>query len=201
MTLLLIAITFLISYSAFQKTELLYRYQFNAYQIIQRKQWYRILTYGFLHADWNHLLVNMFVLFFFGSALENYFDHYLGSYGIFYFLFLYISAIIISSAYDLFKHKNNFYYNAVGASGATSAVVFTSIFFDPLGKLYFMFVLPIPGILFAIGYLYYSYTMSKKNIDNIGHTAHFWGALYGFVFPILIKPQLFSVFLQKVFNF
>jgi membrane associated rhomboid family serine protease len=201
MTIIIIAITALISIAAFNKVELLYKYQFNAYQIVKRNQWYRIFTYAFLHANWDHLLVNMFVLFFFGRVLETYFNDYFGASAVLYFILLYVGAIVFSTLYDLKKHREHYHYNAVGASGATSAVVFAAIFFAPLEKIYFMFFIPIPGIIFAIGYLYYSYYMSKKNLDNIGHSAHFYGAVFGFLFPILIKPQLFSLFLQQILNF
>ncbi len=201
MTIIIIAITALISIAAFNKVELLYKYQFNAYQIVKRKQWYRIFTYAFLHANWDHLLVNMVVLFFFGRVLETYFNDYFGASAVLYFILLYVGAIVFSTLYDLKKHREHYHYNAVGASGATSAVVFSAIFFAPLEKIYFLFFIPIPGIIFAIGYLYYSYYMSKKNLDNIGHSAHFYGAVFGFLFPILIKPQLFSLFLQQILNF
>lgn len=198
MTYFIIAITAIFSITAFNRTELLYRYQFNAYQILKRKQWYRIFTHAFLHANWNHLIINMMVLFFFGEALESYFDYYFGS-SIFYFITLYLCSIIFSSLYDLKKFANDYNYNALGASGATSAIVFATIFFAPWQMLYFFFVIPIPGIVFAGLYLLYSYYMNKKQIDNIGHSAHFYGALFGFLFPILVKPELFSLFLQKLF--
>lgn len=201
MTIVIIVITVLISLAAFQKNELLYKYQFNAYQVTKRKQWYRMITYGFLHANWEHLLVNMVVLYFFGKALETYFGYYLGTLGVIYFIVLYLSSIIVSTIYDLNKHKEHYHYNAVGASGATSAIVFATIFFAPYEPIYLFFVVPIPGILFAAGYLYYSYYMGKKNLDNIGHSAHFSGAIFGFLFPLIIKPQLFSLFLQQIFNF
>lgn len=187
--------------AAFNRIEILYKYQFNAYQIRKRNQWYRIFTYGFLHANWDHLLVNMVVLFFFGRALESYFSYYFGASALIYFVLLYVGSLIFSTLYDLHIHRDNYHYNAVGASGATSAIVFATIFFAPLEKIYFLFFIPIPGIIFALLYLYYSYYMSKKNVDNIGHSAHFYGALFGFVFPILIKPQLFSLFLQQILNF
>ncbi len=201
MTIIIIAITVLTSIAAFKNNELLYKYQFNAYQILKRNQWYRLITYGFLHANWDHLLVNMIVLYFFGDAIEYYLTDNFGSAGVFYFFTLYLSAIVISTLYDLRKHREHYHYNAVGASGATSAVVFATIFFAPLQPVYLFFVIPIPGIIFGAAYLYYSYYMGKKNIDNIGHSAHFYGALFGFLFPILLNPQLFSVFLQKILNF
>jgi membrane associated rhomboid family serine protease len=160
-----------------------------------------MFTYGFLHANWDHLIVNMVVLFFFGQALENYFKYYFGAAAILYFILLYVSALVFSTLYDLYKHRDHYHYNAIGASGATSAIVFATIFFAPLDKIYLFFIIPIPGIIFALLYLYYSYYMSKKNQDNIGHNAHFYGAIFGFVFPILIKPQLFSLFLHQILNF
>jgi membrane associated rhomboid family serine protease len=102
--------------------------------------------------------------------------------------------------FSIFKHKNNPYYSAVGASGAVMAVVFTTIFFDPWNKLWFFGVIPIPGIVFGILYLAYSVYMGKKNADNIGHDAHFTGAIFGFIFPILINFQLVSIFLDKLLS-
>lgn len=187
--------------AAFRRIELLYKYQFNAYMILKRRQWYRLLTHAFLHANWEHLIVNMMVFFFFGKALESYFSYYFGNLAIPLFLLLYFGSVVFSSLYDLRKYRNHHHYNAVGASGATSAVVYATIFFAPLQKIYFFFIIPIPGIIFAVLYLYYSYYMGKRNIDNIGHSTHFYGALFGFLFPILIKPQLFSLFLHQILNF
>ena len=201
MTLVIIGITVLISIAAFRNDDLFYKYRFNAYQITKRKQWYRIFTYGFLHADWEHLIVNMIVLFSFGLSLEKHFSEVFHSSGVWYFTLLYFSSIIISTLYDLRKHREHYHYNAVGASGATSAIVFAAIFFAPHERLYLFFAVPIRGFIFALAYLFYSYYMSRKNIDNIGHSAHFYGALFGFLFPIIIKPELFSVFLHEILNF
>jgi membrane associated rhomboid family serine protease len=97
------------------------------------------------------------------------------------------------------KNKENIHYNAVGASGAVSAIVFTSILFQPLSKIYFFFIpIGIPAIIFGILYLWYSWYMSKKNIDNIGHDAHFWGAIFGIVFTIAIKPSIILYFFNQI---
>lgn len=199
MTLLIIIVTALFSIAAFSRHELMYRYNFNPYQVVHRKQWYRIFTHAFLHANWEHLIINMIVLFSFGNALNRYFYIYIGDNLILLYIGLYVGGIIISSIFTLFKEKDNFKYNAVGASGAVSAVLFACIFFDPLNKIYFFGVIPIPGILFGVLYLGYSYYMGKKSNDNIGHDAHFWGAVFGFVFPILLKPSLISNFFDKLF--
>lgn len=199
MTILIIIVTAIFSIVAFQQPELFHRYNFNAYQVYHRKQWYRVFTHAFLHANWEHLFVNMFVLFSFGTALWQYFYIYFGQNVLLLYLGLYIGGIIISTVFTLVKEKDNFNYNAVGASGAVSAVTFACIFFSPLSKIYFFGIIPIPGILFGALYLGYSYYMGKRNVDNIGHDAHFWGAVYGFVYPLLLKPALLSNFFDKLF--
>jgi membrane associated rhomboid family serine protease len=200
-TWFIIGVTVLVSYIAFQNAGLMAKLQFNAAQIVQRKDYYRLVTHAFIHANWGHLIVNMLVLYFFGPAIENYLGYYFGNRATAYFLMLYFGGILASNIWSLIKHKNNYYYNAVGASGAVSAVLFAFIFFDPLEKLYLFAILPIPGILFAAGYLIYSYQMSKRKNDNVAHDAHFLGALFGFIFPILLKPNLLDQFIDKLFSF
>lgn len=201
MTWFIIGVTVLISYLAFRNQELASKLQFNAAQIIHRKEYYRLVSHAFIHANWAHLGVNMLVLYFFGRNIESYFDFYFGSKATAFYLLLYFGGILASNLWSLIKHKNNYYYNAVGASGAVSAVLFATIFFDPWRPLYLFAILPIPGILFAAGYLFYSYQMSKKQSDNVAHDAHFLGAVFGFVFPILLKPDLFDRFLDHLFVF
>lgn len=200
-TYFIIGVTVLVSYLAFQNHELMDRLQFNAAKVIHQKQYYRLITHAFIHANWSHLLVNMFVLFFFGRGIEQYFGYYFGNRATVYFLLLYFGGILASNIWSLIKHQNNYYYNAVGASGAVSAMLFAFIFFNPWEKLYFFGILPIPGILFAVGYLFYSYQMSKKSNDNVAHDAHILGAIFGFVFPILLKPELFNQFIDQLFSF
>jgi len=199
-TLLIVIVTSIFSIAAFNRTELMYRYNFSPYQVFHRNQWYRIFSHAILHANWEHLIVNMFVLYSFGNALERYFYNYFGDNLLLLYLGLYIGGIVVSSLFTLFKEKNNFNYSAVGASGAVSAVTFACIFFDPMNKIYIMAIIPIPGILFGVLYLAYSYYMGKKNMDNVGHDAHFWGAVYGFVFPILLKPSLLSNFFYNLLH-
>ncbi len=198
--IIIIAVTCIISYIAFNKTELFYRYQFNAWQIIHRKEYIRLISNGFLHAGWMHLIINMMVLWSFAPAVISYF-HFLSGTPQLLFLFFYLTAIVISSLYSLIKHRNNPYYNAIGASGAVSAVVFASILFNPYQPIYLFAIVPIPGIIFGVIYLIYSGVMAKKDMDNIGHDAHFWGAVYGLIFPILLRPELLRYFLHKLLNF
>lgn len=197
----IIGITAVISYIAFQNRELSTKLQFNAAQIIHRKEYYRLVSHAFIHANWSHLGVNMLVLYFFGRNTVLYFGYYFENKATAYFLLLYFGGILASNIWSLIKHKNNYYYNAVGASGAVSAVLFATIFFQPWEPLYLFAVLPIPGILFAAGYLFYSYQMSKRQSDNVAHDAHFLGAVFGFIFPILLKPDLFSRFIDNLFSF
>lgn len=200
-TWLIIGVTALVSYLAFQSTNLMEKLRFNAAKIVQGKEYYRLVTHAFVHASWPHLIVNMLVLYFFGPIIESYFGYYFGIKANMLYILLYFGGILVSNIWSLIKHHNNYYYNAVGASGAVSAVLFAFIFFDPLQKILIFFVLPLPGILFAVIYLAYSYQMSKRENDNIAHDAHFLGALFGFLFPVMLKPDLFETFINKLFAF
>lgn len=200
MTIILIIITVVISYAAFNSPKLMERLQFNASKIYHKNEYHRLITHAFIHADWEHLFVNMIVLFSFGTVIETYFKNKFVNNHILYFFLLYFGGILISNLHALFKYRNNYFYNAVGASGAVSAVLFAAIFFDPWAQILFFMILPIPGIIFAVLYLVYSYQMSKKQKDNVAHDAHFLGALYGFIFPVLLNPRLFEEFLDKLFR-
>lgn len=200
MTLILIAITVAVSYAAFKSPKLMDQLQFNASKIYHKHEYHRLITHAFIHANWEHLFVNMIVLFSFGKAIEQYFSFYFGNREILDYVLLYVGGILFSNIYALIKHRNNYFYNAVGASGAVSALLFAAIFFDPWNPIYFFGILPIPGILFAGLYLVYSYQMSVKQKDNVAHDAHFLGALYGIIFPVLLNPALFEVFMDKLFR-
>ena len=200
MTIILIVITVAVSFAAFNNAKMMNMLQFNASKIIYEKQYHRLITHAFVHANWEHLFVNMIVLFSFGQAIDTYFKYNFGNNHILYFFLLYFGGILASNMYALVKHYKNYFYNAVGASGAVASVLFAAIFFDPWNMIYFFGILPIPGIVFAALYLVYSYQMSNKQKDNVAHDAHFLGALFGFIFPILLNPRLFEVFLDKLFR-
>ena len=194
-TYIIIGITAVISYLCFNNQELFYKLAFNPYRTIKNNEWHRLITHGFVHADTNHLLVNMFTFWSFGTYIEQGFD-VLG-FGTSGFLGLYFGGMIVASLYDLIKHKNDPYYNSVGASGAISAVLFTSIFFNPFGTILLFAIIPIPGILFGPLYLVYCQYMNKKGGGNINHNAHFYGAVYGLIYPLLLEPKLFYAFLSN----
>ena len=198
MTLLIIAVTFLVSYVAFQRPELLFKYDFNPYQIIHRNQWYRLVTHAFLHADWMHLIVNMLVFYSFADVAMLYFQALFAQNATLLFLGLYFGGIIISCIYSLVKQRDNYNYSAIGASGGVAAVTFACILFEPLGKILFFGVIPIPGVLFGLLYLAYSYYMGKRGMDNVAHDAHFYGAVFGFVYPLIFRPDMIGRFIEKM---
>lgn len=199
-TYVIIAITAITSYRAFNDPELKYKMLFRPIDISQKKEWYRFISNGFIHADMAHLFINMYVLYSFGSALELYFTSLFGALGTLYYLGLYLLAIPMSSTYSYFKHKDDYGYSALGASGAVSAVLFSFILINPTAKLRLFFVIPITAVIAGVLYLLYSHVMGKKNIDNIGHDAHFYGAVFGFIATIALKPSLFNRFIDIVAN-
>jgi len=194
LTLIIVGITSLISYQAFENPTMRSKLLMHPVSVKQRGEFYRFLTSGFVHADWSHLLINMYVLYIFGEMIENFFDQIFGAMlGKILFLALYLGAVIISSVPSYLKHQDNNYYSALGASGGTSAIVFAFVFFNPWG--WFLFP-PLPGIIMAIGYVMYSSYMSKRGGDNIGHDAHLWGAIYGAVFMVVISLILNPALLE-----
>lgn len=202
MTILIIAVTGIISFLAFGRKDLFDKLKFNAYLIYKYKQYHRFFSYGLIHADWGHLLINMFVLFSFGELVEEAFEVLFGIKGYFYYFLLYAGGIAFSTLYDFGAQKDNGYYNAVGASGAVAAVLFSSIIIFPTGKIALLFFpIGIPAPIFGLLYIAYSVYMARKGTDNIGHTAHFFGALYGILFTIAIKPALASSFFESIFTY
>jgi len=205
MTILLIVITSIISVLGFGNPGLFDKLQLNPYQVYHKKEWYRIVSHGFLHADWVHLIINMLVLFSFGSSVERIFKS-LALEGIIKspvlsYVILYFASMIMATVTTVKKHKDNIWYNSVGASGAVSAIVFTNIFFQPMASVYFYAIIPIPGIIFGVLYLAYSHYMSKRGGDHINHDAHFIGAVFGFIFPLFLDHKLIYVFIDQLTNF
>lgn len=204
LTYFFIALTALVSVPAFSNRELFDKLKFNAYLIFHKKEWHRLLSHGFVHADWGHLFFNMLAFFFFGVNVEMWFN-LLKEKGVISFMplhygLLFLGGIIVASIPSLLKHKNDHWYNSVGASGGVASVVFASIFFEPHLPIYFYFIpIPIPGFIFGIAYLAYSQYMSKKQTDNINHDAHLYGALFGLAYPILIDYELVFHFINRLF--
>jgi membrane associated rhomboid family serine protease len=200
-TWVIIIFTSIVSFTAFNRNDIFNRWKFNPYIIIQDKQWYRFFTYSLLHADWMHLLMNMFVLYSFGEQVEFFMKYYFGVKGLLFYGLLYIGGFFLSVIPSFEKHKHDSWYNAVGASGAVSAVVFSSIIFMPTSKMILIFLpFPIPAPIFGILYLIFSAYMARRASDNIGHDAHFWGALFGALFTIALKPVLAISFYYQLIH-
>ena len=192
LTWLIIGFTCLLSITAFQNAEVYGKLLFSPYLIHRQKgEWFRFLSVGFVHVDAGHLLGNMLTLFFFGRGIEQIFSPAQ-------FIIFYVSALALSCAPSFNKHKENPEYSAAGASGAVSAIVFATVLYGPWDIIYLKFFIPLPFILYAVGYLFYSGYMAKKGSDNTGHDAHLWGALYGVAFTLITHPDSFSRFISEI---
>jgi membrane associated rhomboid family serine protease len=199
MTLYIIIITTIISLVAFSKPQFMDALIFDPARIQSQKQYYRFITCGFLHGDFFHLFVNMFVLYSFGQAVEYYYGKIFGDASEIVYLVLYITSIFAANVSTYYKHRNHSSYRALGASGAVSAVVFTSILFAPFAKIYLYGIIGLPGIILGLLYLGYSYYMSRRDSsDNINHDAHWQGAVYGILFTIVLKPVVIRIFLDQL---
>jgi membrane associated rhomboid family serine protease len=202
MTLIIVIITVLVSLAAFSNHQLTSKLIFNPYAVKNLHQWYRLFTCGLHHADFMHLAINMFVLYSFGNALEQYYQFAFGSAATYLYLLMYISSVFAANVSTFYKQQNNPHYNSLGASGGVSAVLFATIIFNPWAKIYFYGLFPLPGIAVGVGYLIYSYYMTKRNSsDNINHEAHFYGAVYGMLFTFVFKPSLILYFFNALMHF
>jgi membrane associated rhomboid family serine protease len=189
LTLAIIIFTSLVSITTFGNRKMVQELIFYPPAITKQGQWYRFFTCGLLHADWEHLLFNMLSLYLFGATVENYFKSELlfGEMGQVFYMVLYILALLFSLIPTFFKHRNDYQYRSLGASGAVSAIVFAGILFNPTAKLGFFLIPPIiPGYIFGPLYLLLSTWLEKKGKDNINHSAHIWGALFGIGFTVLL---------------
>lgn len=199
--IMIIAPTAWISYQSFQNRENFDKFKFNAFAIQDQKQWYRFFSHALIHADWMHLIFNMYVLWEFGRLVLTFFQYHFENLANLYFIALYIPAIGFSSISSFIRNRHNPAYNAVGASGAVSAVVFASIVMYPQGQMGFLFIpFMLPSWIFGALYLIYTIVMSRKNMDNIGHDAHLWGAIYGIAFTLIFVPKAFFNFYHYIFS-
>lgn len=198
LTWVLIGITVLVSWQAFNNPRVLDRLILWPPAIDRQKQYDRLLTHGFIHADWGHLIFNMITLYFFGSVVE---EWYVGSIGHVGYTLLYLSAIVIAILPTYSQHRHDANYRSLGASGAVSAVMFTFILLQPWSKIYIFFIpIGIPAIVYAVLYVGYSIWMDKHGQDNVNHSAHLWGAAYGVMFALLVKPEVLDGFIQKLMS-
>lgn len=193
-TYIIVALTCIISLIAFKDPNTQSKLMLYPFVMRNPKEAYRLISSGFVHADTAHLAFNMISFFFIGSILE---EQVLTTQQ---FVLLYLSGIVIANLPAYYKQMHNPQYAALGASGGVAAVLFAFIYIAPWEKIYLFFALPIPAILFAIAYLIYSYVMGKKGDTSIGHDAHFFGAVYGLIFMLIIDPSHGQYFLQKLLH-
>lgn len=196
LTLILIAVTVLVSWLAFNNQRLLERLILWPPAISRQHQYDRLITHGFIHADFGHLLFNMFTLYFFGRAVEQVFVERIGVVG---FVAFYLSAIVVAILPTYLQHRQDAGYRSLGASGAVSAVLFAFILMAPWSSIYlFMIPIPIPAIVFGVLYIAYSIWMDRRGTDNVNHSAHLWGAGYGMLFFLLMEPRVGPAFLEQL---
>jgi len=196
MTLLLIAATCIVSFIAFSNSKVIDALILWPPAIKRRHEYWRLLSYGLVHADGQHLLFNMITLFFFGRAMEGFYARYLGAFG---FVLFYAGGLLVSILPSWWSHRNDANYRSLGASGAVSAVLFAFILFQPWAMI-FVFFLPVPAILYAIAYVAYSIYSEHRGTSPVNHSAHMWGAAYGVLFTVFMEPRVVVLFVQQLTN-
>ena len=195
-TLAIIVVTSLVSFIAFSNRALRERLILWPPAIDRDNDWYRLVSYGAVHADGMHLLFNMITLYFFGTATERFYQAQLGDWG---FLLFYLLGLVVSILPTYLRHRHDASYRSLGASGAVSGVLFAFILMQPWATIYIFFV-PVPAIVFAVAYLAYTIWSDRQRKDHINHSAHLWGAVYGVAFTIAIEPAIANVFLTRLMN-
>jgi len=197
-TLTIIVVTCIITLTGFKNGKIVDDLIFWPPAITKKHQYYRFITCGLIHADWMHLIFNMLTLFFFGRIMEVYYQGILGLQK-WYYLALYTGALIVSNIPTFIKHRNDYNYRSLGASGAVSAVLFAFILLKPWQQI-IVLVFPVPAIIYGGLFLFYSAYMSRKGGDHVNHDAHFYGALFGVLFTIAVRPDVLEIFMNELKN-
>ena len=194
LTLLIIAVTVVVSWLAFQKPRLADRLLLWP-PAVRRGQYDRLLTHGFVHADWSHLFFNMLTLFFFGRLTERLVTGLAGP--VMYVVF-YLSAIVVAILPSWLRHRDDSHYRSLGASGAVAAMLFAAILIDPWMMI--LVPIPVPGILYGVGYVAWSWWADRNSMDGVNHNAHLSGAIYGVLFMLLMDARIGMHFLTELSN-
>ena len=198
-TLLLVIITAVISFFALNNADMMSKWMFKPFMVKKKNEYYRFVSSGFIHADFMHLIFNMFTLYFAGQFLEQVFEGWFGPIGILLFVVMYILGIVVSDIPTYIKHNKDFDYNGLGASGGVAAILFAFILIAPTQEIRIYFI-PMPAVVFGVLYLVYSYFQGKRGGDNINHDAHFYGALFGILFTVAVHPSVLSEFVFQILN-
>ncbi len=200
-TLLIILFTGLVSYQGFSRYDIIDRLKHFPVRESGSGEYYRMLTSGFVHADWTHLLVNMFVLYSFGNYIESYIVSEFGNVqGRIIYLILYLLNIVLANIPTLLRHKLNQGFSSIGASGAVSGIIFIFILLQPWSILYLFFIIPVPAIIAGVGYLIYSSWAARQGHGRLDHSAHFAGAIAGMLMIILLRKEIVSEFFFRLIN-
>jgi membrane associated rhomboid family serine protease len=202
LTIIIIIATVAISWFAWRDASLLNRLIMSPTRITVHKEYYRLLTSGFVHADQGHLIFNMLTLYFFGEAIERLLVGTFGqTMGWVCFLAFYLLGIIASDIPTYLKNRNNYGYAALGASGGVASLLFGYVLIAPLSDICLYYILCMPGFIFGLLYLGYSYIQAKRGTDNIGHDAHFYGSLFGLVFMAILIPSALPNFISQISSY
>jgi len=194
-TILLIAVTCAVSVTCFSNPQMLERLLLWP-PAINKGEYHRLVTNAFVHADAQHLLFNMFTLFFFGRVIEGFFERYIGLVG---FLGFYLAAAVVSTLPSYLKHRQDTRYRSLGASGAVSAVLFAFILLAPWSTIY-VFIIPVPAIVYGALFTAYGLYAGRMGHGHINHSAHLWGAGFGVLFVLVMEPRIGPVFLQRLLS-
>ena len=190
-TLIIISSNVLVSMRGFKDVAFFERFKFNIRALIAG-DYKRLLSSGFLHVDWQHLLFNMFTLYFFANTV-------VFKLGVFNFYLIYLTSLLIGNLLSFYFHKNEPQYTAVGASGAVTGILYAAILLNPGMKMFIYFIpVPIPSYIMGVGYLLFSIYGIKTKMGNIGHDAHFGGAVGGYVMTLILAPKILEYHLMMV---
>jgi membrane associated rhomboid family serine protease len=185
-------ITIITSLMAFSNENLYGKLILHPYNVSRGRYVYTVITSGLIHKDWMHLFFNMLSFYFFAFRLEPDLGHWQ-------FAVLYVASLILSDMPSVLKHRENYNYYSLGASGAVSAVIFSAILYNPLDRMMILpLPIPIPAALFGVLYLVYCSYASKYSRDNINHDAHLYGALSGLMITIIFHPGILPKFIEQI---
>jgi membrane associated rhomboid family serine protease len=198
LTYIFIGLVTAISIYAFNRESIYNKLMMNPYAVAQRKEYYRFLSSGFIHNGFMHLLFNMVTFFFFGLWIEEYFVRVHGFMGYLYFAALFLAGIIVADIPTYLRYRSKPYYNSLGASGGVASVVFACILYNPVMNLCVYGIICLPGFILGVVYLIYSYFYDREGNDHINHSAHLYGALFGFAFGIIIYPPAILHFFEQI---